>query len=151
MGADEPALHLARDPEQRSGADLTLGLEHMRTLQLEPAQVRTAADFFEAYASHALSSGVPTTWPCQPNRTPPSRQNRSAMARPYNSAMTGALAVRPPACGFLNSATGLDLGVYAAHSYSLMSAPPAPPTWHAARWAASRHRRRDAHSGSPVH
>jgi hypothetical protein len=29
----------------------------MRTLQLEPAQVRTATDFFEAYASHALSSG----------------------------------------------------------------------------------------------
>src|ERR1035438_3547258 len=57
MGPDEPALHPARDAEQRSGADLTLGLEHMRTLQLEPAQVRTAADFFETYASHALSSG----------------------------------------------------------------------------------------------
>lgn len=31
-----------------------MGLEHMRTLQLEPAQVSTAADFFEAYADYAL-------------------------------------------------------------------------------------------------
>lgn len=35
-----------------------MALEHMRTLQLEPAQVSTAADFFEAYANYALS-GAP--------------------------------------------------------------------------------------------
>jgi len=34
-----------------------VAIAHMQTLQLEPAQVRTAADFFEAYGSYALSTG----------------------------------------------------------------------------------------------
>src|SRR5262245_8179531 len=32
-----------------------MATQHLRTLQLEPEQVRTATDFFESYASYALS------------------------------------------------------------------------------------------------
>jgi hypothetical protein len=32
-----------------------MAIQHLRTLQLQPTQVETAADFYEAYASHILS------------------------------------------------------------------------------------------------